>query len=139
MVQGLNSRPRDFLGSGFSYPVRVSVQGGIQLSAAEQDIAEAIWIILRTEVGERVYRPTFGCRLSELTFAPMNTRTLFLMRLYVEEALRLWEPRIVVEEVRADPDPVSGRVDLVIDYRIRQTNSPANMVYPFYLMTQGGF
>lgn len=139
MVQALNNRPRDFLGSGFSYPVRVSVQGGIQLSRAEQDIAEAIWIILRTEVGERVYRPDFGCRLSELTFAPMNTRTLLLMRLYVEEALRLWEPRIIVDEVRADPDPVSGRVDLVIDYRIRQTNAPGNMVYPFYLMTQGGF
>lgn len=138
MVLGVDKRKRDYLGTGWSFPIRISVQGGIQLSAEEQDVAEAIWIILRTEPGERVYRPDFGCRLTELAFAPLNTRTLFLVRLYVEEALNTWEPRIILDEVRADPDPMAGRVDILIDYRLRTDYRPGSIVYPFYLLTKEG-
>ena len=73
---------QDYLGTGSSFPLKTSLQGGFSLSTADQKVREAILIILRTELAERRYRPDFGCRLSELTFAPMNTKTLFLMRLY---------------------------------------------------------
>jgi phage baseplate assembly protein W len=69
-----------------------------------------------------VYRPEFGSRLSELTFAPMNTQTLLLIRLYVQEALEMWEPRIELDEVRADPDPLRGRVDVIIEYHPKDSH-----------------
>lgn len=125
----------EHLGTGWAFPLRLSVQGGIQTSSQAQKVKEAIWIILRTSQGERLYRPNFGSRLSELAFAPLNSETLLLIRLYVTEALEIWEPRIILNEVRTDPDPVRGRVDIIIDYRLKQTSEPQNFVYPFYLVS----
>lgn len=124
---------REYIGTGWSFPLRVSLQGGIQLSAIARSVEESIWIILKTDLGERVYRPNFGSRLSELAFAPMNTQTLLLLRLHVEEALEMWEPRIILDEVTTDPDPIRGRVDIVIYYRLRDSHEPRSLVYPFYL------
>ncbi len=110
---------RPYLGQSLRFPLQVNPQGSIDLSAEEQNIRESIYIILLTQWGERVYRPNFGCRLSELMFAPINSQTLMLMRIYVQEALEVWEPRIIVDEVLADPDPTQGRVDLIINYRLQ--------------------
>ncbi len=130
-----NSQQREHLGAGFAFPLHLNVQGGMQVSVAAQKVKEAIWIILRTGLGERVYRPNFGCRLSELVFAPLNSDTLLRIRLYVLEALRTWEPRILIDEVRTDPDPVRGRVDIIIDYRLKNYPDAYSFVYPFYLIS----
>ena len=127
------SQNQDHLGTGWSFPLKTSLQGGFSLSTADQKVREAILIILQTELGERRYRPDFGCRLSELTFAPMNSKTLFLMRLYVEEALQTWEPRIDLEEVVSESDPILGRVLIKINYRLKNSHEPRSLVYPFYL------
>ena len=87
------------IGKGIGFPLKTNVQGSLQLSAEGQNLEESIHLILRTSLGERVYRPDFGSRLSELVFAPLNTNTLLLLRLYVEEALEAWEPRIELDEV----------------------------------------
>lgn len=129
---------RDYLGKGLTFPLQTNVQGGLRLSSDHQDVREAIWIILRTELGERAYRPNFGCRLSELTFAPLNTRTLFLIKLYVQEALEIWEPRIELDDVSTEPDPILGRVNISIDYRLKENYEPGSLVYPFYLMAREG-
>jgi hypothetical protein len=126
---------RSYLGQGWAFPLRPSVQGGIQLSKEAEKVRQSIGIILRTRLGERVYRPNFGCRLSELTFAPLNTTTLFLIRLHVEEALEAWEPRIVLEEVSTDPDPIAGKVFIIINYRLKTEPDLYSLVYPFYLAT----
>ena len=123
-----------YIGKGFSFPLRSTIQGNLQLSSEEYNLEESIYLILRTSLGERVYRPDFGSRLSELVFAPLNTQTLVLLRLYVEEALEAWEPRIDLEEIVADPDPVRGRVDIKIIYRLKDSYDLRSMVYPFYLL-----
>lgn len=124
---------QDYLGVGWSFPLKINLQGGMSLSATDQKVKEAILIILATELGERRYRSDFGCRLSELTFAPLNSKTLFLMRLYVQEALETWEPRIDLEEVVTEPDPILGKVNIIINYRLKNNYEPRSLVYPFYL------
>jgi uncharacterized protein len=121
------------LGKGWAFPLRSSVQGGIQLIEDAQKVRESIWIILRTGLGERVYRPTFGCRLSELNFAPLNNNTLLMIRIYVQEALTAWEPRIILEDIFTDPDPIQGKVNIIIQYRLKKNPDLFNFVYPFYL------
>ncbi|MGC9505805.1 GPW/gp25 family protein [Baaleninema sp.] len=126
----------DYIGSGLAFPLSLNLQGNIKLSRDDDNIQESIRIILGTDIGERVYRPDFGSRLSELVFRPLNRDTLLELRLRVEEALEKWEPRIVVRNVLAEPDPILGKVDLTIEYQLR--NSPdlyetRNLVYPFYL------
>lgn len=64
----------------------------------------------------------------------MNSETLILIRLYVLEALEVWEPRLIIDEVRTDPDPVRGRVDIIINYRLKDFPDIHSFVYPFYLL-----
>ncbi|MEE3716498.1 GPW/gp25 family protein [Tumidithrix elongata RA019] len=125
---------RAYLGKGIAFPIHTTLQGGLKLSAAERNLEESIEIILATKLGERVYRPDFGSRLSELTFAPMNAQTLLLARIYVKEALTKWEPRIKVDGVYADSDPIKGRLDLKIFYYPKDSHDLRSIVYPFYLL-----
>jgi phage baseplate assembly protein W len=130
----MSSLDRDYLGRGLSFPLRINVQGELKTDSGDRNLEESIAMILNTKLGERVYRPNFGCRLSDLTFAPMNPQTILLARIYVEEALNRWEPRIKVTGVYAEPDPIKGRLDLKIQYQIKENNDRRNMVYPFYLL-----
>lgn len=127
-------RQREYLGTGWGFPLQLNLQGGIQLSSEAQKVKQSIWIILRTGVGERVYRPNFGSRLSELAFAPLNTDTLLRIRIYVLEALEVWESRIIVDEVLTETDPVRGKVDIMINYRLKDYADIHSFVYPFYLL-----
>ncbi len=133
MVKITNKQQSAYLGTGWTFPVKINLQGTFKLSAAGQNIKESIAIILGTKLGERVYRPNFGCRLSELAFAPMNSQTLLLIRLYVREALEMWEPRIVLDRVYTEPNPREGRVNIIIEYHPKDTYDSRSLVYPFYL------
>lgn len=129
---------KDFLGRGWRFPVGTDVLSGeIAASEYEQNIKEAIHIILSTAKGERVMRPDFGCGIHDLIFAALNTATLGLVKHSVEEALTIWEPRIELLRVEVSPDEAeNGRLLVSIDYRARVTNNQFNLVYPFYL-TEG--
>jgi uncharacterized protein len=124
----------NYIGAGFAFPLQVNVQGSIQLSANTPNLEESIRIILRTRLGERVYRPNFGSRLSEMLFEPMNSQTLLRIRLYVEEALEMWEPRIILNEVVTIPNQDDGRVDIEIIYTPHDSYDSRSFVYPFYLI-----
>ena len=123
----------DTIGRGFSWPVAVDHAGSIVLIDGPPAVEQAIRMILGTARGERVMRPEFGCRIWDYLFEPITANNLGMMEDAVREALGQWEPRIVVEDVEADPRGPSG-VDLVVDYRIRSTNDRRNLVYPFYII-----
>jgi len=125
--------PKAFLGRGWSFPVAVDGHGAIALAEYEEDIRQAIRIILDTDPGERVMRPDFGAGLRALLFEPMNTTTVALARHRVEQALILWEPRIDSIGVEVGVDPPHGRLDIDVRYRVRRTNTFYNLVYPFFL------
>ncbi len=125
---------KNFLGVGWKYPVKADYNGKIAMSQYEEDIKEAIWIILGTAKGERVMRPDFGCGIHDLVFASINTATVTLVENSVREALTLWEPRIELIKVEASTEYAdTGKLLVSIDYRVRVTNNRFNLVYPFYL------
>jgi phage baseplate assembly protein W len=124
---------RDFLGTGWAFPVSVDAHGRIALAQQERDIEEAIRIILLTPQGQRVMRPEFGCQIHELIFDPDDATTAGLASYYVEEALGMWEPRIRVLEVSARPDAAHAeRLLIDIHYEIKATHDRRSLVYPFY-------
>lgn len=126
---------KDFLGSGWKFPPRLDTRGRIELAHQEQDIEEALYMILMTNKGERPMRPEFGSELSRLQFAPSDAATAGLARRYVQEALLRWEPRIDLVQVHANPDPANpSRLMIDVRYRIRATNNERNLVFPFYVI-----
>lgn len=133
----------DFLGQGLAFPMRKNARSGLEISNQEQKIKESIDMILGTQLGERLMRPNFGCNLRSLVFAPNTKATANLARHYVEEALRIWEPRIIVEDVTVYNEYVTTQneqdeydtnvLTINIRYRIKATYELQNLVYPFYL------
>lgn len=125
---------RDFLGTGWQAPVDTDHRGDVELSQREDNIEQNVRLILGTAQGERVMRPEFGCAIHDYVFSTVDLTTLSLIEDAVREALVRWEPRIDVEDVDASPDESRpNRVLIDIEYRVRNTNSTANIVYPFYL------
>jgi uncharacterized protein len=125
---------RAFLGVGWAFPPRVDAGGAVAEAVYEDDVREAIRIIIGTNPGERVMRPDFGAGLATFVFEPVNPTTVARVQRQVREALLAWEPRIDVESVAVTPQgapPVVLLIELV--YRVRATNARENLVYPFYL------
>jgi uncharacterized protein len=131
-MQNLNPA-KSFLGVGWSFPP--AQEGGVSaLVAYEDDVAQAIRIILSTDQGERVMRPDFGAGLNAFVFGVINQTTMQRIQTRVQEALLEWEPRIDVTQVAVRTNPQERNVLLIqITYRIRVTNTLHNLVYPFYL------
>ena len=128
---------KDFLGRGWKFPVGVDEQGDIALSEFEDDIREAVRLILLTARGERVMRPDFGAGLHEFVFVSMSATNLGAIQSAVREALIAWEPRIQTLSVEVEPDQSElGKLFINIDYRVRATNTRFNLVFPFYLKEQ---
>lgn len=130
---------KDWLGRGWAYPVQVDrLTGGVAVSEYEDDIHQAIRIILGTARGERVMRPDFGCGIHDLVFEVMDTSTLTRVETAVRESLTKYEARVEVISVGVDPFyAAEGKLLVEIDYRIRRTNQVGNFVYPFYFREGG--
>ena len=123
----------EILGKGFSLPMQVNERGGIEGARHEEKIRQSILVILGTARGQRVMRPDFGSSLHTLAFAPNTAATANLARHYVEEALKNWEPRIEVSEVRVENDRSEACLRIHLEYRIKATHQSGSLVYPFYL------
>jgi phage baseplate assembly protein W len=126
-------KTQGFLGSGLAFPLRLNGRGGLQTAEGEQKVQESIRMILGTQHGERMMRPTFGANLRSLVFAPNNRATASLAQHYVTEALATWEPRIILDEVTVDNDHRNQCLLIQIRYRLKATYEPQSLVYPFYL------
>ena len=125
---------KDFLGAGLAFPMGLDQGRGIALSAGGDDVEQSIRIILSTRPGERAKRPTFGCRLQEMVFRPNNSHTHQSIKDAIMEAIVQWEPRVrdLDVKVRGDTDDID-RLNIEIEYLLRDSNTPRNLVYPFYL------
>jgi len=125
----------DILGSGVAFPLRVDRRGGLALVRAEEDIAEAITIILGTAPGERPMRPEFGCGIHNYIFETVDAYTMARLEQEIRIALDRWEPRIDVLDIDFGLDRVDhGEVVIEISYVVRTTNDLRNLVYPFYII-----
>jgi uncharacterized protein len=124
-----------FIGSGLAFPLRTDPTGGIALVSGDREIVESIRLILATSPGERPMRPEFGCAIHDFVLAPADAATAGQIAYEVRIALERWEPRITLEDVGVD----FGRADagtllITVRYRLRGSNDPRNLVFPFYVI-----
>jgi hypothetical protein len=124
----------DVLGTGIAFPLHLE-DGRLALARDEEDVEQAVLLILSTAPGERPMRPEFGCALHGLAFDRIDTRTIGNVDREIRLSLDRWEPRVEVEGIdfefsRAD----EGVLEIVLSYRLRHTNEIRNLVYPFYIV-----
>ena len=125
----------EIIGSGLAFPLQVDRRGGIALARDEQDIDQAIELILGTAPGERPMRPEFGCGVHDFVFDTIDASTVGRMEEAIRSALKRWEPRIEVRGVDFDlSHAVEGLLTIDIGFTVRATNTDRNLVYPFYVI-----
>jgi hypothetical protein len=122
-----------FLGRGWRYPVLPNEAGELAYAGGPDKVQQSIRIILETEPGERIMRPTFGCGLRRYLMRPNSGATRALIRHDVELALGAFEPRVRVTELAVEPGDDPSLVLIRIAYVHARDDRPGNLVYPFYL------
>ena len=123
---------RSFLGTGWSFPPTFS-NGGVVMTADEDDILASLHVLFHTTPGERFLQPKYGLDINALLFEPMSAtlRTFFTDR--VSTAILIHEPRIKLINLEIhSPDPNDGSLRILVEYEVRATNSRFNLVFPFY-------
>ena len=129
---------REFLGTGWRFPIVPDASGRLGYASGDENVEQSLRILLLTAAGDRVMRPTFGSGAERLLFAPGSVRHLRLLETSVRDAVRDWEPRVDLDAVAAEADPGDpARILVSIRYRVRQTNTRQNLVFPFYLGQTG--
>ena len=125
---------KEFLGRGLKFPLQVDPRTGkLAMSDQEEDIREAIGIILRTGRGERVMRPEFGADTLDYAFAPASSSLSSSISHDLRLILLEQEPRIRDVEIQCTPpDQLTGSLVIEVSYTVRSTNNRYNHVYPFY-------
>lgn len=122
------------LGTGWAFPVRPEVvRGSVAYRSGAEKVREAILVVLRTEPGERVMRPTFGCGLRRFLAEPNSVATRARIVRDVTRAIEAWEPRVRLREVGAVPGDDPSLVLLTIRYEHVRDAAEGVLVYPFYL------
>lgn len=123
-----------FLGTGWGFPPTFSrATQSVEMTSGEQDIHSSLHILLSTSLGERIMQPSYGSRLKDYLFEPLDSSLQAQLKDLIKTAILYFEPRILLEKVTLDAAADEGVVTIAIDYRIRGTNSRYNYVLPFYL------
>lgn len=126
--------PKAFLGRGWSFPPNfIGGEGIVEMTEAELNIKDSLYILLATTVGERIMRPEFGSTVSKLQFEPIDTTFATYITEQIRNAILYFEPRINLDNIDYIQDDLNGRVDLKINYTVEGTNVRSNIVYPFYI------
>ena len=122
-----------FLGTGWSFPPTFDRGAkSVRMISDEEDIRSSLEILLSTQVGERVMQPKYGCNLDRLVFEPLDTSLQAYMKDLIRTAILYFEARIILDDVKLEPLPLEGRIDIHIDYTVAATNTRSNFVFPFY-------
>jgi phage baseplate assembly protein W len=120
--------PGELFGRGLAFPPRVDGDGRVAWSQGEQNVREAIRILLMTRPGERLFIPDMGAGLDRSLFEPNTVATRQSIKERIVRTLQQWEPRIVVEgvDVEADPEDEQAAV-ATITYQLVATSARERM------------
>ena len=125
---------RSFLGTGWAFPPQF-IKGDLcepMMVSDEEDIWQSLQILFSTSLGERRITPDYGCNLADFVFAPINVSLLSYLEAMIKEGIQLHEPRIKLENLVITPNDLEGKLDILVSYIVRSTNTRFNRVYPFY-------
>lgn len=101
------------------HPYRIDGRGRTAEADREAHVRDLIEQVLFTEPGERVNRPTFGCGLLRLVFAPNSRELAAATQFQVQGALQQWLGDVIqVEAVLVES--VDSTLAVTVRYVLRR-------------------
>lgn len=124
-----------FVGIGWSSPPTfVKGSNAVIMTKDVQNINENLKLLFSTRTGERTFKHDYGTQLNELIFSPQNALLENEIKESLERAIKLYEPRVLVDHIMIDSsDREEGVILIQVSYTVRKINSRHNFVYPFYI------
>jgi len=119
---------RDWLGQDTTFPI----DGAFTPQQGISEVNQCIQLLIATVPGERVMRPTFGCRLYTRVWENIDEVASEGLT-DIREAIDNFEPRVDLISVNSRIFRDDGRVLFAVEYRIRDTNVVENLVFPYAL------
>jgi hypothetical protein len=102
------------------FPFHFDERGRTGAAGYGDHVRDMIEAVLFTAPGERVNRPTFGCGLLQLVFAPNSPELAATAQYVVQGALQQWLGDVIqVSAVAVDSEDATLRVR--VDYILRRT------------------
>lgn len=102
----------------FSY--HIDKRGRTASTGTDDHIRDMIEQVLFTSPGERANRPTFGCGLLQLVFAPNSPELAAATQFLVQGSLQQWLGDVIqVDGVEVESEESTIRVSVV--YTVRRT------------------
>jgi phage baseplate assembly protein W len=102
------------------FPYRIDTRGRTGATSYEDHIRDMIEEVLFTAPGERVNRPTFGCGLLQLVFAPNSDELAAATQYIVQGSLQQWLGDLIqVDSVQIENGDSTLSVSL--NYTLRRT------------------
>jgi phage baseplate assembly protein W len=95
--------------------------GRITFPDLESSVRQRIEAVLRTAPGEQLMRPDFGAGLEQLVHQPNSAEVRSSTQETVAAAIRIYEPRILLDRVTVTPSDDARELLITIAYRIRAT------------------
>ena len=123
-------------GQGMKSP-QVNKGRAFAMSSGKDSVRESVYIILMTQRGERWLEPNFGSGLMSYTFMDTSITMLSLMASELRNTILEQEPRISDVNIDIEPNVKDDCLIINIQYVIAETNTPDNLVFPFYLNASG--
>lgn len=125
---------QSFLGTGVTFPLQIDpATGRFKMSRGTQSVKESIYLILMTQVTERLTRPNFGSDTASYIFMDLSLTELTIMRRDLTETILDQEPRVRDVDITTEMQEQQGYILINIDYTLTESNATGNLVFPFYL------
>ena len=105
---------KDISGSFQSHPLTNDLIATKNASA----IARSVRNIVLTSPGEKFFDPDFGSRISDSLFENMDDIAALTIKDEIDNSIRQYEPRVILDDVVVSPDFDNNTFDVLIVYRI---------------------
>lgn len=122
------------LGSDATFPITGNFEPIKGLELLVQDIQQ----LLLTIPGERVNRPEFGCNLRNQVWENLEVAARD-GKASIIDAINRFEGRISLTGVGVSINRNTGLITFNIQFRVKEEDSPVNLIFPFRAGTQLSF
>lgn len=115
-----NDALTDVYGRGWAFPPAFTLEKGVEMVEADQDVQQSLRILFSTLPGERIMRPDYGCDMNAFVFQNIREELIAQISAIVNDSVLRYETRADVDSIVVERD--DRRLNLLrvqVVYRLR--------------------
>ena len=103
--------------------------GDISTKTNEEAIRRALRNLIQLRTGEKPFHPEIASGVRDLLFEPATPLTAIRIQNEIERVIRTYEPRVVLNNVRADLNTDGNSFSISISFNVKNVISPSRLSF----------